>query len=505
MKPETEHIVKWSGYDVNVKQLTTFSTQHRPLHYYEIAHLGNNPESYRFINQIRNDKDAWLSKYSKEEQEFIRDKLNKESVSKLARYIRPCPHMKCKQHKGDELLETYKREKLKSLSSSLALECNIEEQKLLKHQKKITQLRKTQFQLTNKLEELDNYKGKVMSDKEIQLYRESLYFQEKIKKAKDLFASLVDEYSEHHPQQSFSLTGSRMLNDTKFDITCNNANKDNDTKEMTRIIEKINFVPRLNLLDIKLQETSKPIGLPGTFLYKSPRKSPRNQYKDLVYGCSPGREDLPYVPKRNHTGVYEFDDSGKKRWSCCLNTDIISDGCNDVTIIQTFKGNNKKDNDHHHKQHRDGSTCHDLESLHRSMDKEIKQLNLPDKSVSHSLDFYPRTKNITPSEWSSTLRTYSRQVDHILYLDTSTSQNEMMLGSQSARDSYHLSTVSEKFDNDMSLCSSNTKAPLPSFKTSSHGGVPLEPSTIKPSNFNSPRQDMINNNMKQSLQFMKKT
>jgi hypothetical protein len=395
----------------------------------------------------------------------------------------------------------HKKEKLKEFSSQLALECNVEEQKLLRHKNKIAKLRGMQLKLENKLEELDNYKRKIMTDKETQLYREMIYFQEKIKKAKEVFATLVNEYSDNHPQQNFTVTNSRILNDTTFDITCKNINKEIGTQEMTRIIEKINFVPKLNLLDIKLQEASKPIGIPGTFLYKSPRNI-RNQHKGIVYGCSPGREDLPYVPKKNHTGVYEFDEKGQKRWSCCLNTDIISDGCNNVSIISSKK-DNKKDNSIH-KQHRDGSICNDLQSLHGSMAKEIKDLELPNNTNSYSLDFYPRTKNISASEWSSTLRTYSRHVDRTLnsVIDNNNNNNtntkrEIIetLHTQSARDSYNLSnlSLSEKLDNEMSLYSS-TKPPIPSM----HSPSP-SPSTVKPSN-NSPR---VSQSMRQSLKFMR--
>jgi hypothetical protein len=366
-----EKIVKWSGYESDIKNIGTFTSLHRPLQYFEIAHLCNNPESYKFMNQLRNDENVWLSKYTIEEQEYIKKEIEKERISNITRYIKPCPYIKCKQRKGDELVEMHKRLKLKEYSSQLAFECNIEEQKLIRHKNKISKLRSIQLKLENKLEAMDEYKTKTMTDKETQLYREMIYFKEKISKAKEILKSLVNDISDNHPQQSFTVDTDRTLNTTRFDITCNMVQKENGLQDMTRIIEKINFVPRLNLLDLKLQEASKPIGKPGTFLHKSPRNI-RNQYKGNVYGCSPGQEQLPYVPKRNHTGVYEFDETGQKLWSCCLNCDIISDGCNDATIIQPKK--DKKSNEKHH---RDGSICSDLQSLHGSMAKDMIIFELP--------------------------------------------------------------------------------------------------------------------------------
>ena len=175
-----EKIVKWSGFERDIKNLGTFNSLHRPLQYFEIAHLCNDPESYKFMNQLRNDQDVWLSKYTIEEQEYIKKELEKERISSITRYIKPCPYIKCKQRKGDELVEMHKRLKLKEYSSQLAFECNIEEQKLIRHKNKISKMRSIQLKLENKLEEMDEYKKKTMTDKETQLYREMIYFKEKI-------------------------------------------------------------------------------------------------------------------------------------------------------------------------------------------------------------------------------------------------------------------------------------------------------------------------------------
>ena len=481
----------WSGHENDINLVSTFSSLHRPLQYYEIAHLCNDPESFKFMNQIRNDQSVWLSKYSVDEQEYIKKQLEIERIANTQRYVKPCPYMKCKQRKGDELVEMHKREKLKEFSAQLALECNIEEQKLLKHKSKISKLRGTQLQLENKLEELDKYKSKTMIDKETQLYREQLYFQEKISKAKELFASLVNAYSEQHPQHSFTITSCRTLHDTPFDATCKNIEKENGVQGMTRVIENINFVPKLNLLDLKLQEASKPVGIPGTFLHKSPR-SIRNQYKGSVYGCSPGKEQLPYVPKRNHTGAYQFDETGQKRWSCCLNTDIISDGCNDDLIIRPKI--EKKENAHN-KHHRDGSICTDLESVHGSVAKELPTLPTKDTSA---VEWYPRTKETSAAEWSNTLRNYSRNIDRTLDYDLGMKtglQSEILL-TLSARDSYHSSNHTlEKFDNARSVIST-TKEQLPSKSTIGSLQVPPSKSTTLTT---SPRIK----NMKNSLKFMR--
>ena len=481
-----EKIVKWSGYERDIKNLSTFTSLHRPLQYFEIAHLANDPESYKFMNQLRNDEDVWLSKYTIEEQEYIKKEIEKERISNITRYIKPCPYIKCKQRKGDELVEMHKRLKLKEYSSQLAFECNIEEQKLIRYKNKISKMRSIQLKLENKLEAMDEYKTKTMTDKETQLYREMIYFKEKISKAKEIFESLVNDISDNHPQQSFTVDTDRTLNTTRFDITCNKVQKENGLQDMTRIIEKINFVPRLNLLDLKLQEASKPIGKPGTFLHKSPRNI-RNQYKGNVYGCSPGQEQLPYVPKRNHTGVYEFDETGQKRWSCCLNCDIISDGCNDATIIQP-----KKDKKSNEKQHRDGSICSDLQSLHGSMAKDMKSLELPTFNSNQQQEWYPREKNVSAAEWTSTLRNYSRQVDKTLDYDfgLKTGLPSELIASLSARDAYNSSNVSvEKLD----FGNSMTSRKIPSNSLS----IAIQSPQSTKASLTSPRK------MKESLKFMR--
>jgi hypothetical protein len=493
---KVERIKKWSGNENDINLVSTFNSVSRPLQYFEIAHLCNDPESFKFINQLRNDQTLWLSKYTIEEQEYIKKHIEKEKIlssSSIKRYIKPCPYIKCKQRKGDEIIEIYKNEKLKDFSSQLALECNIQEQKLVKHKQKISKLRIIQLQLEKKLEELDEYKNKTIIDNETQLYREMIYFQEKISKAKELFNSLVNTYSQQHPQHTFTVKSDRILNDTPFDITCKNIEIENGVQGMTRVIEKINFVPRLNLLDIKLQEATKPVGIPGTFLHKSPRNI-RNQYKGSIYGCSPGKEQLPYIPKRSHTGVYEFDETGQKRWSCCLNTNIISDGCNDDIIIQ--QKINKKDNTHKH--HRDGSICTDLESVHGSIAKEIPIPVVVPVVANNSTDWYPRAANISAAEWSSTLRNYSRNIDRRLDYDDGmiTGTHNELLMSLSARDSYHSynTTTIEKYDNNTNKSIlSNYKEQLPSKSTISS----LAPSSTKAAT--SPRVK----NMRNSLKFMR--
>lgn len=487
MKPDT--VKKWSGYENDIKEMATFNSLHRPLQYFEIAHLCNDPESFKFMNQIRNDKDAWLNKYTNEQQEFIKNELERERISKIKRYIQPCPYIKCKQRKGDELIEMHKREKLKEYCAQLAFECNIEEQKCIRHKNKISKARGVQLQLENKLEEMDEYKRKTVVEKETQLYREMIYFKEKITKAKDLFASLVNELSDNHPQKSFTVASERVLNDAAFDITCNNIAKVNGVQDMTRIIEKINFVPRLNLLDLKLHDASKPIDIPGTFLNISPRNI-RNQYKGNVYGCNPGQEQLPYVPKRNHTGVYKFDETGQRRWSCCLNCDIISEGCNDAVTLQPKKT----------KQRKDGSVYKDLQSVvHGTCATDMKTLESPtfNNNTNQQLEWYPRTENVTAAEWSSTLRNYSRQVDKTLDYDTGvkTGLPTEMIASLSARDSYNFSHVSEKFDSVMNM-TSRTKAPLSSIGTIS---IQSPQSSKGTEVITSPRVK----NMKQSLKFMR--